>query len=76
MRIGPPGCLRADDVAEQIGGHAAKLVILAIEIGLVHREGIDQMLDLVVGVGAQQRKIAWNDDEPVAAMRSARRRSM
>ena len=57
MRTVLPGGLRAGDGAEQAGGHAAKLVVLAIEIGLVHGERIDQMLDLMVGIGTQQGKI-------------------
>ena len=42
---------------EKIGRHAAELMILAIEIGLVDRERVDEMLDLVVGVGAQHGEI-------------------
>ena len=57
MRTVLPGGLRVGDGAEQAGGHATKLVILAIEICLVDGERIDQMLDFVIGVGAQQRKI-------------------
>ena len=57
MRTVPPGGLRAAMASEHAGGHAAKLVVLAIEISLVDGERIDQMLDFVIGVGAQQRKI-------------------
>src|ERR1700733_3185696 len=52
-----PRRLESGDGTEHTGGHAAKLVVLTIEIGLVDRERIDQMFDFVIRVGAQQRKI-------------------
>ena len=57
MRIASPGFLVPDDVGQKVGGHAAELMILAVEVGLIHGESVDQMLDLVVGVGAQGREI-------------------
>jgi hypothetical protein len=32
-------------------------VVFAIEIGLIDGEGIDQMLDFVIGIGPEQGKI-------------------
>ena len=32
-------------------------MLLAIEVGLIHREGVDEVFDLVVGVGAQHGEI-------------------
>ena len=56
MRIGSPGFLRCRRSPKQIGRHAAKLMVLTIEVGLVHGEGIDQMFDLVIGVGRAAAK--------------------
>ena len=49
--------LPAHDAVHEIGRHAAELMILSVEIGLVHREGVYQMLDLVVGIGTEHGKI-------------------
>jgi hypothetical protein len=76
MRIDSPRSLPADNVSEEIRGHAAQLMLLTIEVGLIHREGIDQLFDLVVGVRPQNAKYAWNDSDLVAPIRSTRRRSM
>src|SRR4051812_12708619 len=52
-----PRSLPADNIAEEIRGHAAQLMLLTIEVGLVHREGIDKLFDLVVGVRPQDGEI-------------------
>ena len=57
MRIGFARLLAADDAAEQVRCHAAELMLLAIEVGLIDREGIDEVLDLVVGIRPQQGEI-------------------
>ena len=58
MRMDSPGFFRLNEAAEKIGGHAAKLMVLPIEVGLVHREGIDQMFDLMLEIRAQHREIS------------------
>ena len=48
----PPGV-----IAQEIACHATKLMILPIEVGLVDREGVDQMLDFMLDVRPQHGKI-------------------
>jgi hypothetical protein len=50
-------------------------MVFPVEIGLVDGEGIDEVLDLALDVAAQPRKVACERSGPVAAMRSATRRS-
>ena len=52
-----PRSLPADNVAEEIRGHAAQLMLLTIEVGLIHREGVDEMFNLVAGIGPQYGEI-------------------
>src|SRR4029079_9320835 len=49
--------LSLHDIVQKIGRHAAKLMLLPIEIGLVYGEGIYEILDLVIGVRPEQGKV-------------------
>jgi hypothetical protein len=44
--------------------HAEKLMILAIEIGLIHRKGVYQLLDFMFGVRPQQGEITLERQGP------------
>ena len=58
MRMVSPGFFRLMVSAKKIGCHAAKLMVLPVEVGLVYREGIDQMFDLMLEIRAQHREIS------------------
>ena len=58
MRIASPGCLFAQPLLEQVVRQALELVVLTVEVGLIDGEGIDELLDLAVSVGAQASEIA------------------
>ena len=70
MRIAPPGAFSTDNVAEENRRHAAQLMLLTIEVGLIHREGVDEVFDLVVDVGPQDGEIR------LERRRSGRRNSL
>ncbi len=76
MRIGSPRGFSLSARAQQVGREARELVLFAIEVGLVDREGVDELLDLAVDVGAQPREIRLEGSAScVCSMRSATRRS-
>ena len=44
-------------LSQQVGRQAAKLIIFAIKVCFIYREGIDEMLDLTVEIAAQPGEI-------------------
>ncbi len=70
-----PARFLLDPLRQQIRGETFELMLFAIEVRLVDREGIDDLLDLFLRIRPQPaRSSAVNDAEFVALMRSTTRR--
>ena len=51
--------LRLQPARQQVGAQARELVLLAVKVGLVHGERVDELLDLAPQVDAEAREVVF-----------------
>ena len=76
MRMGCPFATARGEIGKNAGDQRLQLVVLAEEIGFVHRHLVDETLHFLAGgFEAEGREILRNVAQPSLAMRSVMRRS-